>query len=188
MRHSRPSPAGWRIISKNNSCSHPATHWRRRRLCCIVFAPANVWLLGADLCAGRNLYVVGETLEDSFCAELAGEEHHGMAFGVLANGQRRRRFLSSIVVGALWTAFGTGAAFGYSAVLFGLGALLVLRTRSGNRWDLNFKCFRMNFALLELYQAMIAATLLQRCCNTAAALLQRCCNEAAITLQGGCRA
>jgi hypothetical protein len=38
-------------------------------------------------------------------------------------------FLSSIVVGALWTAFGTTVAFGYSAVLFALGALLVLRIR-----------------------------------------------------------
>jgi dipeptide/tripeptide permease len=38
-------------------------------------------------------------------------------------------FLSSIIVGALWTAFGTSVAFGYSAVLFLAGALLVLRTR-----------------------------------------------------------
>jgi len=38
-------------------------------------------------------------------------------------------FLSSIVVGALWTATGTSVAFGYSAALFSLGALLVLRTR-----------------------------------------------------------
>jgi hypothetical protein len=37
-------------------------------------------------------------------------------------------FLSSIIVGALWTAAGTSVAFGYSAALFSLGALLVLRT------------------------------------------------------------
>jgi hypothetical protein len=36
-------------------------------------------------------------------------------------------FLSSICVGALWTGFGTRVAFGYSAVLFAAGALLVLR-------------------------------------------------------------
>jgi hypothetical protein len=31
-------------------------------------------------------------------------------------------------VGLLWTEFGTAVAFGYSAVLFVLGSLLVLRT------------------------------------------------------------
>ena len=39
-------------------------------------------------------------------------------------------FLSSIIVGALWTAFGTSVAFGYSAVLFAVGAVLVLRLRT----------------------------------------------------------
>ena len=75
------------------------------------------------------MYVaIEETLEDSFCAELVGEEHHGMAFGTLATVNGIGDFLSSIIVGVLWTAFGTDAAFTYSAVLFSLGALLVLRT------------------------------------------------------------
>jgi dipeptide/tripeptide permease len=38
-------------------------------------------------------------------------------------------FLSSIIVGALWTAFGTSVAFGYSAVLFAAGAVLVARLK-----------------------------------------------------------
>jgi hypothetical protein len=40
-------------------------------------------------------------------------------------------FLSSIIVGALWTVFGTSVAFGYSAALFATGALLVVRLGSG---------------------------------------------------------
>jgi dipeptide/tripeptide permease len=52
-----------------------------------------------------------------------------MAFGVLATVNGIGDFLSSIIVGALWTMAGTSVAFGYSAVLFCLGALLVLRTR-----------------------------------------------------------
>ena len=36
-------------------------------------------------------------------------------------------FLPSIIVGALWTALGTSVAFGYSAVLFAAGAVLVVR-------------------------------------------------------------
>jgi len=68
-----------------------------------------------------------ETLEDSYCAALVSEAQHGMAFGVLATINGAGDFLSSVVVGALWTALGTTAAFGYSAVLFTAGALLILR-------------------------------------------------------------
>jgi MFS family permease len=79
-----------------------------------------------------GIYVgVEETLEDSLCAELVEEEHHGMAFGVLATVNGVGDFISSIVVGILWTQFGTTVAFTYSAILFALGALLVLRTKTG---------------------------------------------------------
>jgi len=94
----------------------------------IIALPANIWTLAAVLVLGGVYVAVEETLEDSLCAELVGEEHHGMAFGVLATVNGVGDFLSSVVVGALWTAFGTGVAFAYSAVLFAAGALLVLRT------------------------------------------------------------
>jgi MFS family permease len=95
----------------------------------IVAAPMTIGLLGVIFVFSGIYVAIEETLEDSFCAELVDEEHHGMAFGVLATVNGVGDFLSSIVVGALWTAFGTAVAFGYSAVLFALGALLVLRTR-----------------------------------------------------------
>ncbi|MGA2280821.1 MAG: MFS transporter [Verrucomicrobiota bacterium] len=95
----------------------------------IVAAPMTIWLLGIIFILSGMHVAIGETLEDSFCAELAGEEQHGMAFGVLATVNGIGDFLSSIIVGALWTAFGTSIAFGYSAALFSLGALLVLQTR-----------------------------------------------------------
>ena len=94
----------------------------------IVAAPMTIGLLGIIFILSGMHVAIGETLEDSFCAELVGEEHHGMAFGVLATVNGVGDFLSSIIVGALWTAAGTSVAFGYSAVLFSLGALLVLRT------------------------------------------------------------
>jgi len=94
----------------------------------IVVAPMNVWLLGIIFVLAGIFAAVVETLEDSFCAELVDEKYHGMAFGVLATVNGIGDFLSSIIVGALWTAIGTTTAFGYSAVLFCLGALLVLRT------------------------------------------------------------
>ncbi len=95
----------------------------------IVAAPMTIGLLGIIFILSGMHVAIGETLEDSFCAELVGEEQHGMAFGVLATVNGVGDFLSSIIVGALWTAAGTSVAFGYSAVLFSLGALLVLRTR-----------------------------------------------------------
>ena len=72
---------------------------------------------------------VEEACEDSLCAELVGEQHHGMAFGVLATVNGVGDMLSSFLVGLLWTAVGVSAAFGYGAVLSLVGALLVLRSR-----------------------------------------------------------
>ena len=95
----------------------------------IVAAPMTIGLLAIIFILSGMHVAIGETLEDSFCAELVGEEQHCMAFGVLATVNGVGDFLSSIIVGVLWTAAGTRVAFGYSAVLFFLGALLVLRTR-----------------------------------------------------------
>ena len=95
----------------------------------IIFLPLTVWTLGTIFILGGIYVAIEETLEDSFCAELVGEEHHGMAFGTLATVNGVGDFLSSVIVGALWTAFGTSVAFGYSAALFIAGALLVLRLR-----------------------------------------------------------
>lgn len=95
----------------------------------IIFLPLTVGTLAAIFVLGGVYVAIEETLEDSFCAELVVEEHHGMAFGTLATVNGVGDCLSSIVVGALWTAFGTEVAFAYSAVLFTTGALLVLRAQ-----------------------------------------------------------
>jgi MFS family permease len=94
----------------------------------VMFLPMNVWTLALIFLLGGVYVAMEETLEDSFCAELVAGEQHGMAFGVLASVNGIGDFLSSLVVGLLWTAFGTTVAFSYSAVLFILGGLLVLRT------------------------------------------------------------
>jgi len=93
----------------------------------VIVLPENVWTLALVFAAGGIYVAVEETLEDSLCAELVGEEHHGMAFGTLATVNGVGDFLSSAVVGALWTWAGTAAAFAYCAVLFAAGALGVLR-------------------------------------------------------------
>jgi MFS family permease len=94
----------------------------------VMILPLTVWTLGLIFITGGIYVALEETLEDSFCAELVGEEHHGMAFGTLATVNGVGDFVSSLIVGALWTTVGTSLAFGYSALLFALGSWLVLRT------------------------------------------------------------
>lgn len=96
----------------------------------VALLPLNLWTLGAVFAVGGIYVAIEETLEDSFCAQLTRREQHGMAFGTLATVNGIGDFASSFMVGLLWTAFGTSVAFGYSAVLFIVGALLVLRVTS----------------------------------------------------------
>jgi MFS family permease len=93
----------------------------------IMFSPANLVLLALVFMLGGVQVAIEETLEDSFCAELVEPTQHGMAFGVLATVNGVGDFLSSTIVGLLWSAFGSTLAFGYSALLFILGAVLVVR-------------------------------------------------------------
>jgi len=96
----------------------------------VILLPLTVWTFVLVFAVGGMYVAMEETLEDSLCAELSTSEQHGMAFGTLATVNGAGDFVSSVVVGILWTAFGTGVAFGYSAVLFVLGGLLVLRIRT----------------------------------------------------------
>jgi MFS family permease len=106
---------------------------------CIIFLPATVGTLALIFILGGTNVALEETLEDSLCAELVTEENHGVAFGTLATINGIGDFLSSIIVGGLWTAFGTGAAFGYSAALSlgGAGLVLMLGKSKSNNCHIN---------------------------------------------------
>jgi len=80
----------------------------------LVFAPMNPASSGINLAILVVVFVLAgiyvateEALEDSLAAELVDKEHHGMGFGVLATVNGVGDFVSSIVVGALWTTWGT---------------------------------------------------------------------------------
>jgi len=92
----------------------------------VILLPATIWTFVVIFIMGGVYVAMEETLEDSFCAELVGEEHHGMAFGTLATVNGIGDFVSSLTVGLLWTGFGTSVAFGYSALLFVTGAMVLL--------------------------------------------------------------
>ena len=118
-----------------------ADHFEKRRLLAgsyaltaamalvVVFAPLNLPVLAVVFILAGICVAAEEALEDSFAAQLVDEAQHGMGFGVLATVNGVGDFLSSLVVGALWAAFGAPAAFAYSAVLFLAGAVLVWRLK-----------------------------------------------------------
>ena len=93
----------------------------------IIVLPLNVGTLAAIFALGGVYVAIEETLEDSLCAELVSDLHHGVAFGTLATVNGMGDFASSLIVGLLWTACGTSVAFAFSAVLFIGGGLMVLR-------------------------------------------------------------
>ena len=91
---------------------------------------SSLWLL-AVIFVLAGLYVgTEEALEDSLSAELVPKEQHGMAFGTLAAVNAVGDFVSSLLVGFLWSAFNAQIAFTASAILFFSGALLILRLRA----------------------------------------------------------
>jgi MFS family permease len=96
---------------------------------CIIVLPPSIATMALIFFLGGTNVALEETLEDSLSAELVTTDHHGMAFGTLATVNGVGDFASSIVVGALWSAFGTAIAFGYSAVLSIAGAMVILFLR-----------------------------------------------------------
>jgi MFS family permease len=95
----------------------------------LTTAPHRLGLL-APIFALAGVYVgTEEALEDSLAAELIPREQHGMAFGTLAAVNAVGDFLSSLMVGFLWSAVSVEAAFSFSAVLFFAGAFIIRRLR-----------------------------------------------------------
>jgi MFS family permease len=95
----------------------------------LVFAPMSLPVLALVFVLAGVYVATEEALEDSLAAELVDKEHHGMGFGVLATVNGVGDFLSSLVVGVLWTTLGTPVAFAYSTVLFIAGAWLIWRMK-----------------------------------------------------------
>ncbi|MGB2679330.1 MAG: MFS transporter [Candidatus Acidiferrum sp.] len=95
----------------------------------LTAAPHSLWLLGAIFVLAGVYVGTEEALEDSLAAELLPKEQHGMAFGTLAAVNAVGDFVSSIVVGLLWSQISVKAAFSFSAVLFFAGAILIARLR-----------------------------------------------------------
>jgi MFS family permease len=87
----------------------------------------SLWILALITILAGTYIGTEEALEDSVAAELVPKEQHGMAFGTLAAVNAVGDFLSSLLVGFLWSSFSVHTAFGTSAALFFVGAFLIAR-------------------------------------------------------------
>lgn len=91
-----------------------------------IFAtPSLPILIGLFGIAGIHL-AMQQSLEKALAADLLKSESRGSGFGVLATTNGIGDLISSVAVGALWTAVSPAAGFIFSGVLALAGALLIL--------------------------------------------------------------
>lgn len=94
-----------------------------------IIAVPSVWYLGLLFALGGIFLAAEDTLEGAIAADLLPEDVRGTGYGVLATINGLGDFVSSIMVGLLWTSFAPGVGFAYAAILSLAGAILILRVR-----------------------------------------------------------
>jgi len=94
-----------------------------------IIAVPSVWMLGLLFALGGTFIAAEDALEGALAADLLPEDVRGTGYGVLATVNGLGDFLSSIIVGALWTAFNPAIGFAYATFLFFVGAIAIYRIR-----------------------------------------------------------
>lgn len=94
-----------------------------------IFGTPSIAVLAVLFALGGSFIAAEDTLEGALAADLMAQEARGMGYGILATINGIGDFASSLIVGVLWSALNPIAGFTYSAVLFVVGALMVLRLK-----------------------------------------------------------
>jgi MFS family permease len=94
-----------------------------------MIATPSVWFLGVLFALGGLFIAAEDALEGALAADLLPEDVRGTGYGMLAAVNGVGDFVSSIVVGALWTAVSPTAGFAYATALFLVGAVVIYRLR-----------------------------------------------------------
>jgi len=89
----------------------------------------SVWSLGILFALGGTFIAAEDALEGALAADLLPEAVRGTGYGVLATVNGLGDFLSSLIVGALWTAFNPAVGFAYATFLFLGGAAILVRIK-----------------------------------------------------------
>ncbi len=95
----------------------------------LLFHTSSYTYLAILFVLGGFYIAVQDALEKAIAAELLPDELRGTGYGTLATVNGIGDFVSSTVVGLLWTGFSPAAGFGYAAILMFLGALALFRLR-----------------------------------------------------------
>jgi MFS family permease len=92
-------------------------------------AVPSVWVLGVLFALGGIFIAAEDSLEGALAADLLPEDVRGTGYGVLATVNGVGDFLSSIIVGLLWSTLNPLAGFAYATILFALGAIVIYRIK-----------------------------------------------------------
>ncbi len=91
----------------------------------LVGAPSAVIVVVLIFILGGVVYAAQQALERAIAADLVDESVRSAGFGALAAVNGVGDFVSSLVVGTLWTVFSPSAAFGYSLLMTALGSAAI---------------------------------------------------------------
>ncbi len=94
-----------------------------------IVAFPQVAYLGLLFALGGTFIAVEDALESAVAADLLPPELRGTGYGVLATVNGLGDFVSSIVVGLLWTTVSPATGFAYAVILSLAGAFVVFRVR-----------------------------------------------------------
>jgi MFS family permease len=89
----------------------------------LIVETPSIAVLALVFALAGTVYSSQQSLERAIAADLVPEQVRSTGFGVLATVNGIGDFISSLVVGLLWSAFSPAAGFAYSLVLTSLGAV-----------------------------------------------------------------
>ena len=95
----------------------------------LAFSMSTYWYLAMVFVLGGFYIAIQDALEKAIAADFLPQDLRGTGYGALATVNGIGDFVSSILVGVLWTAISPAAAFGYAAALMLIGAVVLLRIR-----------------------------------------------------------
>jgi MFS family permease len=89
----------------------------------------SIWYLGLLFALGGTFIAAEDALEGALAADLLPEDVRGTGYGVLATVNGLGDFLSSMIVGLLWSAVNPAVGFAYATILFIIGGFAIYRLR-----------------------------------------------------------
>jgi len=91
-----------------------------------IFAPADLLVYGVLFALAGAFIAAEDSLEGAVTGELLNDKKRGLGYGIISTANGIGDFASSIIVSALWSAFGFASGFAFSAAVGLIGTLALL--------------------------------------------------------------